>query len=51
VGDGTWQLLANILNITDSAFELISDGEYFESITQLWIGIYDEITKLRGHSP
>jgi hypothetical protein len=51
VGDGTRQFLTNVLNVTDSGFKLITDGEDFESITQFWIGIYGEITKLGGYSP
>ena len=51
VGGWNTAVLTNVLNVTDSGFELITDGEDFESITQFWIGIYGEITQLGGYWP
>ena len=47
----TGQFLTNVLNVTGSGFELVTDEEDFESVTQFWIGIFEEITKLGGYSP
>jgi hypothetical protein len=51
VGDGTGQYLTNVLNVTDSGFELITDEEDFESIAKFWTGIFYEITQLGGYAP
>lgn len=51
VGDGTGQYLTNVLNVTDTGFELITDTEDFKSIADFWTNIFKEITELGGYGP
>ncbi|OCK76786.1 alpha/beta-hydrolase [Lepidopterella palustris CBS 459.81] len=48
---GSGGSFTNVLNVTNSGFELITDESYNKTICDFWIGIFTNVTAMGGYAP
>ncbi|OCK83949.1 alpha/beta-hydrolase [Lepidopterella palustris CBS 459.81] len=51
VGNLQGEYYTNVLNVSDSGFDIIQETEYNKTICEFWVGIYTNTTNLGGYAP